>query len=163
MQNLENIYPRNSLLCSSYNAYHFHPRNFIHENFSLKQIIDDPRNFISSKISRPTLHHKRRDQGINRGWRKAKDLSQCHTLNAVFPYITNKWCMSKLFYCFVSEDYQCYSMVRNFDMQGMIIAEFTLMNTPYFNSLLNSVDIIIQITYWAIMTLGLPHNATQFT
>ena len=52
---LENIYPRNVLLSSNYINNHFHPRKFIHENFSLKQISDDPRNFISSKISRPTV------------------------------------------------------------------------------------------------------------
>ena len=33
----------------------FHPRKFIHENFSMKQISNDPRNFISLKIIRPTV------------------------------------------------------------------------------------------------------------
>ena len=34
----------------------FHPRKFIHENFSMKQISDNPQNFISSKIICPTVH-----------------------------------------------------------------------------------------------------------
>ena len=51
--NLENIYPRNVLLSSN---YYYYPQKFIHKNFSMKQISDDPQNFISSKINRPKLY-----------------------------------------------------------------------------------------------------------
>ena len=38
-----------------YNAYHFHPQKFNHENFCFKQIIHYPRNFISPKINCSTV------------------------------------------------------------------------------------------------------------
>ena len=37
------------MFCSvvaSYMTYHFHPQKFIHENFYLKQIFDDPQFYI---------------------------------------------------------------------------------------------------------------------
>ena len=55
LQNLENIYPQNHKIIQFYYLPLVHPQKYIYKIICLKQIFDNPRNFVFSKISHPMV------------------------------------------------------------------------------------------------------------